>query len=265
MDNMKSIIKHNACIEKHQLKPWRTQLQLPNEEQLPPTRKLSHWEPYLSSHSDNTRRNYAKKYIGMTASIFKTRYNNHTKSFRDVKYSKETALSNYIWNLKKGKCNYEIKWSILKHTKSYNSGSKRCNLCVKEKMCIMKVDPTNLLNKKTKIFSKCRHRTKHCLCNLTRSATTHWRQRIPFPWRNYPHKRTVIADFPSFVWRSPKRRETISNNEQPFSYQHIPLYVKILSTLEIVDITTTLLYIHTYIYTWTFWFTKYKEGSISHR
>lgn len=113
-----------------------------------------------------------KKYIGMTATSFKTRYNNHTKSIRDAVYSKETALSSYIWKLKTEKRDYSVKWSILKRAKSYNSGDKRCNLCLEEKMCIMRADPNNLLNKRSEIFSKCRHRNKHRLSNLKRTATT---------------------------------------------------------------------------------------------
>ena len=41
-----------------------------------------------------------KLYIGMVAHPFKHRFNNHTKSFRDPKYPKETALSTHIWDLK---------------------------------------------------------------------------------------------------------------------------------------------------------------------
>ena len=46
----------------------------------------------VSTVDDGERKNY----IGMTANQFKQRYNNHTKSFPDKCYSKETELSNYI-------------------------------------------------------------------------------------------------------------------------------------------------------------------------
>ena len=37
-----------------------------------------------------------KLYIGMAGGTFKERYNNYNKSFRHVKYEKETELSKYV-------------------------------------------------------------------------------------------------------------------------------------------------------------------------
>ena len=37
-------------------------------------------------------------YLGTTEDEFKTRYNNHTKSFRNRGYEMETELSKYVWN-----------------------------------------------------------------------------------------------------------------------------------------------------------------------
>ena len=113
-----------------------------------------------------------KKYIGMIANPFKTCFNNHKKSFRNAKYSKETALSSYVWKLKNENREYSIKWSILKHAEVYRSGSRRCKLCLGEKMFIVKTDPKTLLNKRSEIFAKCRHRNKHCLRNIHCTVNT---------------------------------------------------------------------------------------------
>ena len=40
------------------------------------------------------------KYIGLTEGDFKTRYRNHVKSFKHVKYKTETELSKLVWSLK---------------------------------------------------------------------------------------------------------------------------------------------------------------------
>ena len=96
----------------------------------------------------------------MTAHPFKHRYNNHTKLFRDHKYSNKTVLSNYMWGLKDEGKDFTVNWSILKHAKGYESGAKLCNLCLEEKLFIMKADKKNLLNNQTEIFSTCRHRNK---------------------------------------------------------------------------------------------------------
>ena len=48
-----------------------------------------------TGNADNTRH-----YIGMTASTFKGRYRNHTKSFNHKRYSNDTELSKHIWQSK---------------------------------------------------------------------------------------------------------------------------------------------------------------------
>ena len=50
----------------------------------------------------------------------------------------------------------------LETSTNVSSGRRQCNLCIEEKLCIMNADPTNLLNKRTQIFAKCRHRDKCC-------------------------------------------------------------------------------------------------------
>ena len=49
------------------------------------------------THSDN---NQLETYVGLTESEFKTRYRNHTNSFRNAKPKNSTELSKYIWHLK---------------------------------------------------------------------------------------------------------------------------------------------------------------------
>ena len=76
-------------------------------------------------------------YIGLTENEFKTRYRNHIASFRHTRSRNSTELSKHIWNLKDGNIDYSISWRILSSAKAYNSASKRCNLCLKEKLLII--------------------------------------------------------------------------------------------------------------------------------
>ena len=76
----------------------------------------------------------------MTEKKFKTRYRNHKTSFSNRKYSAATALSKYIWVLKDANINYYIKWSIIKRARAYTSGAKQCNLCLAEKLYILKAN-----------------------------------------------------------------------------------------------------------------------------
>lgn len=105
-----------------------------------------------------------KIYIGLTSNQFKTRYRNHMKSFNNQKYENDTELSKYVWKLKSAKRPFSIIWSFLKKVPAYKPGSRRCSLCLEEKLLIMKGRHKNLLNRRTEFFTKCRHVTKHQLC-----------------------------------------------------------------------------------------------------
>ena len=96
-------------------------------------------------------------YIGL-ADVFKPRWYDHQKTFRDRKYKNRTELSKLCWELKDNNINYHIDWKILKRSNSYQAGSKICNLCLDEKLCIIK-NPT-CINKRTELVSKCRHKRK---------------------------------------------------------------------------------------------------------
>ena len=82
--------------------------------------------------------NDIKTYIGMTATTFKERYRNHKKSFNDIKYENETELSKHVWKLKLNREQFNIKWSILSPASSINAGGNSCNLCLEEKLQILR-------------------------------------------------------------------------------------------------------------------------------
>ena len=94
---------------------------------------------------------------------FKTRHNNHTKSFRHRECMNETELSKHVWNLKDHGLDNNLSWEIHKKTSPYQRGSKRCDLCLSEKVSNICADPDTLLNKRTELISKCRHRNKFLL------------------------------------------------------------------------------------------------------
>ena len=102
----------------------------------------------------------------MTSNTFKERYRNHIKSFTHKKYSNETELSKHVWHLKQNKTDFTIKWSIIKKPISYTGGSKRCNLCLEEKISILKEKNNCLLNKRSEIVSACQHKSRFQVNNL---------------------------------------------------------------------------------------------------
>ena len=106
-----------------------------------------------------------KCYIGLTEGTFKQRCMQHKLSFRNRKYGDSTELSKHIWSLKDSKKDYDIKWSIIAKARPYNNISRKCDLCVTEKLYIIKANSHTLLNKRSEFISKCRHENKYYLKN----------------------------------------------------------------------------------------------------
>ena len=103
-------------------------------------------------------------YIGITENEFKTRYNQHTSSFRLSHKSSATSLSEHIWKLKENNTDHTVTWKILEKAQPYTPTTGKCNLCTTEKAYIAYTHPS--LNKRRELFSTCLHRRKHLLSNL---------------------------------------------------------------------------------------------------
>lgn len=109
--------------------------------------------------------NTSETYIGLTENDFKTKHRNHTASFRHVKHRNSTKLSKHIWTLTESNVDHIISCRIFLFRSPYNSASKRCNLCLKEKLLIICPPELSSLNKRNELVSSCRHRNKALLRN----------------------------------------------------------------------------------------------------
>ena len=104
-----------------------------------------------------------KIYFGLSEGEFKTRFNNHKMSFNNSNYAKSTELSKYVWHLKDVGYPFNMTWEIAAESKSYKPGSKRCNLCLMEKLLISEGKKRHMLNKRSELVAMCRHRNKFLL------------------------------------------------------------------------------------------------------
>ena len=107
-------------------------------------------------------------YVGLTADTFKTRYNNHTKSFNHRRYKTDTELSNFIWKLKDEGIEYILQWKIIDRGRSFNTISKTCQLCTNEKIFLLLKPELCTLNSNNELGSYCRHQRSllHSLSKL---------------------------------------------------------------------------------------------------
>ena len=123
----------------------------------------------------STSLNPHKTYLVTAEGDFKKRYHNHTNSFRHKQYSKDAKLSKYIWEIKKEYNEMPtLKCSIVKSVPSCSNMSKKCLLCLHEKLEIVNFeDQDHLLNKRSELISKCRHVNKYLLRNYKANDLFH--------------------------------------------------------------------------------------------
>ena len=94
---------------------------------------------------------------------FKQSYNNHIASYRNKSKEKSTEFAINIWKLENSSINYDFKWSIVCKAYPYTDGTRKCDLCLTEKLAIIKADPESLFNTLDEFVSKCRHMNKFTL------------------------------------------------------------------------------------------------------
>ena len=116
--------------------------------------------------ADISSENFQTKiYYGISETKFKTRYSNHKKSFNHEKHKNDTQLSNELWKIKASKEEPVLVWKILGQYQPYNVNTRRRLLCLNEKLQMAIYRGNNMLNKRTEIISKCRHRNKYALAS----------------------------------------------------------------------------------------------------
>ena len=136
MPNVKSIInKQNKIILDPPTYNSERTCNCINSKKCPPHQKCSTnnimYKATIKSNQDNYHR---KIYYGITETKFKQRCANHIKSFRHEKHQSDTELSNQLWSIKNKNYTPYIAWEILQKHQAYNPNTKRCSLCLNEKL-----------------------------------------------------------------------------------------------------------------------------------
>ena len=125
-------------------------------------------------------------YFGSTEGTFKTRYNGHKFNI-EHRESKHTTLSAKYWQLKDENLNPSITWKISHKAHAYQPGKTcGCDLCLTEKVVILlghdgpeKIPrSTILLNRRTELLQKCRHKRKFTYAGMT-SRQKKWNYEYP--------------------------------------------------------------------------------------
>ena len=105
-------------------------------------------------------------YTGVTGRSFKKRLYEHRTDMRKVKNRTKSGLSAHIWNLKDNGIDFDVSWKLKDRSSAFNPTTKKCGICLKEKLHILYKSEGATLNKRSEIFNTCRHRSKNLLTNV---------------------------------------------------------------------------------------------------
>ena len=100
-----------------------------------------------------------RTYTGLTKHKFKDRLYEHNADANNPNHHTFTRLAGYVWEKKDQRVDINsYKWDILKKCSAYQPGQKKCDLCLTEKMMIMKDRDPRSLNERSELMNSCRHR-----------------------------------------------------------------------------------------------------------
>ena len=111
------------------------------------------------THRPRKENTVAGTYTGLTGGPFKKRFYTHRATFKKdtTKNRTATRLAEKVWELKDQSRQPNISWSVLARARPYNPITRRCDLCIAERYFILYKPETASLNRRSELFTSCRH------------------------------------------------------------------------------------------------------------
>ena len=98
-----------------------------------------------------------KIYFGVSAGIWKQRFYDDSHSFSNLR--NQTTLSQWLWRLKDSDLTPLVRWNFVKRSSTPSNFRSRCNLCLEEKITIIKCRNTSKsLNQRNELKFKYHHK-----------------------------------------------------------------------------------------------------------
>ena len=98
-------------------------------------------------------------YIGSTEGNFKRRFYGHKCDMNMYKNKCNTSLATFFWDNKTNNTTPTIKWKILEKCNKYKGATRKCDICLTEKLHIL-FNRDNPLNRRTELMTRCPHLRK---------------------------------------------------------------------------------------------------------
>ena len=116
------------------------------------------YQATVTHTSPETGKQKSDTYIGLAATTFYKRHQNHKTTFKDKDYSTKSELSNHIWKLKKLSLDFDVTWKIIDRGKKFSPTSKSCKLCTLERYYLIYRPDLHTLNKKNEFSNEFTHK-----------------------------------------------------------------------------------------------------------
>ena len=116
------------------------------------------YQATVTHSSPETGKKQTNTYIGLAATTFYQRHQNHKTSFKDKNHSTKSELSKHIWNLKELGLVCDVTWKIIDKGKKFSPTSKSCKLCTLERYYLICRPDLYTLNKNKEFSDECLHK-----------------------------------------------------------------------------------------------------------
>ena len=116
------------------------------------------YQATVTHKNPSTGNQETHKYVGLAATSFYKRHQNHKTSFKDKNHRTKSELSKHIWDLKDQNIIYELSWKIIDRAKKFSPVSKVCSLCTLERFYLICRSDLHTLNKNKEFGDECLHK-----------------------------------------------------------------------------------------------------------
>ena len=105
-----------------------------------------------------------KIYFRISAGNWKQRFYSHRHSFSNTTLRNQIALSKWFWRLKDSGLTTSVRWNFVNRSTTPSNFRSRCNLCLEEKISILKYRNTSkLLYQRNELIFKCCQKIYLCI------------------------------------------------------------------------------------------------------
>ena len=116
------------------------------------------YQATVKHENPETGKKIEDTYIGLAATTFYQRHQNHKTTFKDKNHLTKSELSKHIWKLKDLGIAFDITWKIIDRGKKFTPTSKSCKLCTLERYYLICRPDLYTLNKNKEFSDECIHK-----------------------------------------------------------------------------------------------------------